>query len=270
MRNYPLTTQEAAHYLNIGKETLQRHAKRLEIKPVREKITSPNLYAIEDLEKIRKEVAYEKQPHKTPSEDELTEYGSTIHWSKKYRKSEPKKDDPNRTVECVLITCKCKRVCDICSYTLRQKGQPRLPLCQLCANAITRRKGKDHSDWTGGTKIGQNGYRYIHKFLLSDEELELFGCMFGVTSYVAEHRLVMARHLGRPLEEWEHVHHHSGVKLENNIENLVLFNPSGHMRTHKEQLRQTLSFQKQAELLEEQNLRLVLLVGFLLNQKELG
>lgn len=50
--------------------------------------------------------------------------------------------------------------------------------------------------------------------------------------YIAEHRFIMSKHLGRPLEDGEIVHHIDGNSRNNILSNLELMTPQEHFRLH--------------------------------------
>jgi len=77
--------------------------------------------------------------------------------------------------------------------------------------------GPDHGSWAGGRSKTNQGYLLV--LLPTDDPLR---CMALSNGYVLEHRLVMARHLGRPLSASETVHHINGARADNRIENLEL------------------------------------------------
>ncbi len=84
---------------------------------------------------------------------------------------------------------------------------------------------KKHWNWKGGRHpYGEDGYIYI---LNKKHPLATKG------GYVAEHRLVMERSLGRYLKSFERVHHINGNRQDNRKKNLRLFaNESKHRKFH--------------------------------------
>jgi len=78
-------------------------------------------------------------------------------------------------------------------------------------------EGGKHGSWKGGrvkTGEGYIGVRITHD--------DMMASMIVRSGYVLEHRLVMARSLGRPLLATESVHHINGDRTDNRLENLQL------------------------------------------------
>ena len=113
-------------------------------------------------------------------------------------------------------------------------------LCQKCNGRRPRPhpQMEEHGMWTGGKRTDSHGYIYLK--IPPDDPL--YPMVYARDRYLVEHRLVMARHLGRCLEPWEIVHH-KGTKYpigsvknkqDNRIENLELIpSPAYHLAVEK-------------------------------------
>lgn len=85
-------------------------------------------------------------------------------------------------------------------------------------------RGPNSAAWRGGRIYygpTVKGARYIAVWVAGDDPLRVMASRYG---YVPEHRLVMARSLGRPLMKHETVHHVSGDREDNRLDNLQLRN----------------------------------------------
>ena len=108
----------------------------------------------------------------------------------------------------------------------RQSG-----LCRSCANKGTRsanygrsRRGNLSSRWKGGRYKTSTGYIRVWV-----PEKDFFYPMAHTRhAHVLEHRLVVAKALGRCLHPWEVVHHKNHIKDDNRLGNLQLVSDGRH------------------------------------------
>ena len=75
----------------------------------------------------------------------------------------------------------------------------------------------DRSEWKPKKLKRKDGYIRI---LLNKQDP--YHRMADKAGHILEHRLVMAKHLGRCLETWEIIHHKNRIRDDNRIENLEL------------------------------------------------
>lgn len=125
-----------------------------------------------------------------------------------------------------LIWLACEN-CGTPRWVPLKKGQPIFHLCVPCSNRSRIRRGADSIWWKGGRFRNPEGYIMI-KLLPND----FFYSMTNTSAYVYEHRLFVAKHLGRCLQSWEIVHHKNGIRDDNRLVNLELTTKGNHSKDH--------------------------------------
>lgn len=148
-----------------------------------------------------------------------------------YRKTPPKVNGTEirfragRRVKCIFVECsECGKQRWI--RFAQTQSPDYTSFCSSCAGKRYKpgrhKLGPEHASWKGGRN--KNG-GYILVWLAKDD---FFYPMAKKNGYVLEHRLVMAKHLGRCLHSWEFVHHKNHIRDDNQIENLQLVTDSRH------------------------------------------
>lgn len=90
--------------------------------------------------------------------------------------------------------------------------------------------GDKNPAWRGGVTFKKGRGKKPYRYVKCPAE---FSGMAKQQGYIAEHRLVMARHLGRLLLASEVVHHINHDTLDNRIENLQLFSNNSEHKLHE-------------------------------------
>lgn len=129
-----------------------------------------------------------------------------------------------------------------------RNGKPANERCHTCGarnRALDKSKwksGKDAPNWRGGRGITPGGYIKV-----KIKEDNPYFSMAWDGGYIFEHRLVMARQLGRCLLSEETVHHRNKNRKDNRPENLEILNRNDHSSLQKEVIRLTIRIRELEE-----------------------
>lgn len=153
--------------------------------------------------------------------------------------------------------------CPACGFERWIKRNTKGNLCISCATRISA-SGKRNARWNGGKRHAKNG---IFLTLKPNDPFFPMAIKVGTTYQVAEHRLVVAKSIGRCLKPEEVVHHIDRNNRNNDISNLLLLNSSiEHLPFTRLQIRIE-ELEKRVTVLEAEN---VLLSSLLLGNPELN
>jgi hypothetical protein len=126
-------------------------------------------------------------------------------------------------------------ICPVCEqghWTACINNKAVTSYCRLCCNSGSRcqigKRGADNPGWKGGKTHSTDGYICVRVY----PEDFFYPMAKSSANYILEHRLVMAKHLGRCLHEWECVHHKNGIRYDNRLENLELSSNGNHQLMH--------------------------------------
>ena len=116
-----------------------------------------------------------------------------------------------------------KKICQYCGISFEVKpSQSERKFCSRECDANSKIKRPTGRTYNGKPVIeNYQGYLTVY---------EPLSPMASRTGRVLEHRLIMAKKIGRPLKTNEHVNHINHDKTDNRTENLEIMNPSEHSR----------------------------------------
>ena len=118
-------------------------------------------------------------------------------------------------------------------YKKRAKeGKPfRCIECYRRYLASLNKRGAESLNWKGGKRMHEG---YVQIYVPEEDFFYSMRPKNGRSrgGYIPEHRLVMAKHIGRCLHRWEQVHHINGKTTDNRIENLLLRDTNTHTKKY--------------------------------------
>jgi len=147
--------------------------------------------------------------------------------------------------------------CDKCGklhWVLILHSKPSHRLCQECGRRNVGRVGDKAPFWKGGVWKEKTGYICV-RIRPDDFFYPMATHKNPHGGYILEHRLVMAKYMGRNLHPWEIVHHRNHIRDDNRFENLQLELANGHNQLTRLEL-EIARLQKRVTLLEAENILL--------------